>query len=137
MTGIRPRPGDGTGGLRTGAAAFESLHERAVTLRREGLNRREIRDHLAVHNNDILNRLLAGEPPPEWTKHPNTKDDLRDGARELRLHGLPYDQIQDELGCSNNVGDTHRGRLAVRVLKGSDLYRRIEGAWCGIVGAVG
>jgi hypothetical protein len=35
-----------------------------------------------------------------------------------------------------NVGDTYRGCLAVRVLKGSDLYRRIEGAWCGIVGAV-
>ncbi|MET9698108.1 hypothetical protein ABZY31_14450 [Streptomyces sp. NPDC006529] len=35
-----------------------------------------------------------------------------------------------------NVGDTYRGCLAVRVLRGSDLYRRVEGAWCGIVGAV-
>lgn len=35
-----------------------------------------------------------------------------------------------------NTGDTYRGCLTVRVLKGSDLYRRIEGTWYGIVGAV-
>ncbi|MFB7468309.1 hypothetical protein ACFCZ1_33345 [Streptomyces sp. NPDC056224] len=102
MTDIRRRPGDGTGGLRTGAATFESLREQAVALRREGLSRREIRDRLAVHNNDILNRLLEGEPPPEWTKRPNAKDDLRDRARELRLQGLTYDRIQAELGCSKS-----------------------------------
>ncbi|MBT2468605.1 hypothetical protein J7E97_12125 [Streptomyces sp. ISL-66] len=273
---------------------FEGLREQAVALRREGLSRRQIRDRLQVFNGEILNRLLQGEPAPEWTKRPNAKDDLRDRARELRLKGLTYDQIQVELGCSKssislwvrdlpkpersyrppgtdmvraqqgrkeayerrqieyeatrqaaraeigsltarelflvgvglywaeggktkphkphpqisfvnsdagmirtflawlhlvgvtddrlrftlqihetadtaqaeqywrdvvgldashfgkttlkrhnpltnrkNVGDTYRGCLAVRVLKGSDLYRRIEGAWCGIVGAVG
>ncbi|MFE1901792.1 hypothetical protein [Streptomyces yangpuensis] len=102
MTEIRRRPGDGTGGLRTGAASFESLREQAVALRREGLSRRQIRDRLAVHNNDILNRLLEGEPPPEWTKRPNAKDALRDRARELRLQGLTYDRIQLELGCSKS-----------------------------------
>lgn len=102
MTDIRRRPGDGTGGLRSGAATFESLREQAIALRREGLSRRQIRDRLAVHNNDILNRLLEGEPPPEWTKRPNAKDDLRDRARELRLKGLTYDQIQVELGCSKS-----------------------------------
>lgn len=274
-------------------ADFEGLREQAVALRREGLSRRQIRDRLQVFNGEILNRLLQGEPPPDWTKRPNAKDDLRDRARELRLKGLTYDQIQVELGCSKssislwvrdlpkpdrthrppgtdmararqglkeaherrkaeyeatrraaqdeigtlterelfilgiglywaeggktkphqphpqisfvnsdagmikaflawlrlmgvtddrlrftlqihetadvaraeqywinivgldashfgkttlkrhnpltnrkNVGDTYRGCLAVRVLKGSDLYRRIEGAWCGIVGAV-
>jgi transposase len=83
-------------------AGFEGLRERAVALRREGLSRRQIRDHLHVHNNDILNRLLEGEPPPEWTKRPNAKDDLRDRARELRLQGWTYDQIQVELGCSKS-----------------------------------
>ncbi|WP_217242423.1 hypothetical protein [Streptomyces sp. AC555_RSS877] len=81
---------------------FEALREQAVTLRRAGLSRRQIRDHLHVDNNDILNRLLEGEPPPEWTKRPNAKDDLRDKARELRLQGWTYDQIQVELGCSKS-----------------------------------
>ncbi|WP_405854182.1 hypothetical protein OG361_16195 [Streptomyces sp. NBC_00090] len=81
---------------------FENLREKALTLRREGLSRRQIRDRIHVDNNDILNRLLEGEPPPEWTKRPNAKDDLRDRARELRLQGMTYDQIQVELGCSKS-----------------------------------
>ncbi|MDW4905985.1 hypothetical protein RB628_11730 [Streptomyces sp. ADMS] len=83
-------------------ADFEGLRERAVELRREGLSRRQIRDQLRVHNNDILNRLLEGEPPPDWTKRPNAKDDLRHRARELRLQGWTYDRIQVELGCSKS-----------------------------------
>ncbi|MFF0476867.1 hypothetical protein [Streptomyces sp. NPDC004284] len=83
-------------------ADFENLREQAVALRREGLSRRQIRDRLHVDNNDILNRLLEGEPPPEWTKRPNAKDDLRDRARELRTQGWTYDQIQVELGCSKS-----------------------------------
>jgi hypothetical protein len=83
-------------------ADFEGLREQAVALRRAGLSRRQIRDRLYVDNNDILNRLLEGEPPPEWTKRPNAKDDLRDKARELRLQGWTYDQIQVELGCSKS-----------------------------------
>jgi len=179
-------------------ADFETLREQAVALRREGLSRRQIRDHLHVHNNDILNRLLEGEPPPEWTKRPNAKDDLRARARELRLEGRTYDQIQVELGCSKssislwvrdlpkperkrtreeaseiarrgwepimrrreearqaikraaaeevgavsartnrkNVSDGYHGCLLIQILESADLYRRIEGAWCGIVGAV-
>ncbi|MEU3732637.1 hypothetical protein AB0E81_24995 [Streptomyces sp. NPDC033538] len=83
-------------------ADFEGLRERAVALRREGLSRRQIRDRLHVDNNDILNRLLEGEPPPEWTKRPNAKDDVRERARELRLQGWTYDQIQVELECSKS-----------------------------------
>ncbi|MFE9632266.1 hypothetical protein [Streptomyces sp. NPDC006463] len=102
MTEIRRRPGDGTGGLRTGTTTFESLREQAVTLRREGLSLRQIRDRLGIHNNNILNSLVKGEPPPEWTKRPNAKDDLRDRARELRLQGMTYDEIQVELGCAKS-----------------------------------
>ncbi|MFF3740322.1 hypothetical protein [Streptomyces sp. NPDC002566] len=83
-------------------ADFEDLREQAITLRRAGLSRRQIRDRLHVHNSDILNRLLDGEAAPEWTKRPNAKDDLRDRARELRLQGWTYDQIQVELGCSKS-----------------------------------
>ncbi|WTB83509.1 hypothetical protein OG837_20750 [Streptomyces cellulosae] len=83
-------------------ADFEGLREQAVALRREGLSRRQIRDRLHVDNNDILNRLLQGEPAPDWTRRPNAKDDLRARARELRLQGWTYDQIQLELGCSKS-----------------------------------
>ncbi|WP_328506998.1 helix-turn-helix domain-containing protein [Streptomyces sp. NBC_00391] len=83
-------------------ADFEGLRDQALALRREGLSRRQIRDRLHVDNNDLLNRLLEGEPPPDWTKRPNAKDDLRARARELRLQGWTYDQIQVELGCSKS-----------------------------------
>ncbi|MEU5631019.1 hypothetical protein ACH47C_05520 [Streptomyces rishiriensis] len=83
-------------------ADFEDLRERALALRREGLSLRQIRDKLKIHNNDLLNRLVKGEPPPEWTKRPNAKDGLRARARELRLQGWTYDRIEAELGCSRS-----------------------------------
>ncbi|MFE1476741.1 hypothetical protein ACFW6N_23175 [Streptomyces cyaneofuscatus] len=83
-------------------ADFEGLRTQAVALRREGLSVRQIRDRLKVFNNDMLHRLLQGEPAPEWTKRPNAKDDLREKASELRLQGMTYDQIQVELGCSKS-----------------------------------
>ncbi|MEU9028728.1 hypothetical protein AB0D46_14585 [Streptomyces sp. NPDC048383] len=131
MTEIRRRPGDGTGGLRTGAATFEGLREQAVALRREGLSRRQIRDRLAVHNNDLLNRLLDGEPAPEWTERPNAKDDLRARARELRLQGLTYDEIQLELGCSKSsislwVRDLPKPERRTRPV-GTDMVRAQQG----------
>ncbi|MFJ8634168.1 hypothetical protein [Streptomyces sp. NPDC093568] len=83
-------------------ADFESLREQAVALRRRGYSLRQIRDELKIFNNDILNQLVKGEPPPEWTKRPRAKDDLRAKARELRLQGWTYDQIEAELGCSRS-----------------------------------
>ncbi|MGW2649609.1 hypothetical protein ACWC2T_33000 [Streptomyces sp. NPDC001393] len=83
-------------------ADFEGLRERAVTLRRAGYSLRQIRDELKIFNNDILNQLVKGEPPPGWTKRPRAKDDLRAKARELRLQGWTYDQIETELGCSRS-----------------------------------
>ncbi|MER7486409.1 hypothetical protein ABTY20_11010 [Streptomyces sp. NPDC126497] len=83
-------------------ADFEGLRERAVALRRAGHSLRQIRDELKIYNNDILNQLVKGEPPPAWTKRPNAKDGLRAKARELRLQGWTYDQIEAELGCSRS-----------------------------------
>ncbi|WP_459737574.1 hypothetical protein [Streptomyces sp. E-15] len=83
-------------------ADFENLRQRAVALRRAGHSLRQIRDALKVSNNDLLHRLLKGEPPPEWTKRPNARDDLRARARELRLRGWTYDGIEAELGCSRS-----------------------------------
>ncbi|MET7742325.1 hypothetical protein [Streptomyces sp. NPDC005385] len=81
---------------------FEALREQAQSLRRAGLSRRRIRDRIQVHNNDILNRLLDGDPPPDRPRHPRARDDLRARARELRLQGWTYDRIQIELGCSKS-----------------------------------
>ncbi|MDX2681250.1 hypothetical protein [Streptomyces soliscabiei] len=83
-------------------ADLETLRERAVALRRAGLSLRQIRDELKIFNNDILNKLVKGEPPPEWTRRPRAKDDLRAKARELRLQGWTYDQIEVELDCSRS-----------------------------------
>ncbi|GAA0556265.1 hypothetical protein GCM10010390_68120 [Streptomyces mordarskii] len=102
MNAPRRRDGDSMGGLLDGSTTFEELRERAIALRKEGMSRRQIRDRLKVSNNDILNRLLEGEPPPEWTRRPNAKDDLRARAREMRLRGMTYDRIQLELGCSKS-----------------------------------
>ncbi|MEU2059848.1 hypothetical protein [Streptomyces sp. NPDC013455] len=83
-------------------ADFEGLREQAIALRRAGHSLRQIRDELKIFNNDILNQLVKGEPPPEWTKRPRAKDDLRERARELRLQGWTYDRIEAELGCSRS-----------------------------------
>lgn len=83
-------------------ADFEGLREQALALRRAGLSLRQIRDELKIYNNDLLNRLVRGEPAPAWTKRPNAKDDLRARARELRLQGWTYDRIEAELGCSRS-----------------------------------
>ncbi|MDJ1136560.1 hypothetical protein [Streptomyces iconiensis] len=81
---------------------YEHLRAQAVALRREGLSRRQIRDRLGVRNNDLLNRLVTGEPAPAWTRRPNAKDDQRARARELRRAGMTYDQIELELGVSKS-----------------------------------
>ncbi|MEU6096444.1 hypothetical protein [Streptomyces sp. NPDC047079] len=83
-------------------ADVEALRERAMSLRRAGHSLRQIRDELKIFNNDLLSRLVRGEPPPAWTKRPNAKDDLRERARELRLQGWTYDRIEAELGCSRS-----------------------------------
>jgi hypothetical protein len=44
--------------------------------------------------------LLAGEPPPEWTRRPNAKDDRHAEARLLREQGYDYNRIAAALGVS-------------------------------------
>ena len=76
--------------------------EQAIALRRAGKSRREIKEILGIAGNSTLDDLLAGEPPPEWTRRPNAKDDLRAKARQLREQGLAYNQIAAELGVSKS-----------------------------------
>ena len=65
----------------------DGRREQAIALRRAGKSRREIKEILGVGSNTTLNELLAGEPPPEWTRRPNAKDDLHAKARRLRERG--------------------------------------------------
>jgi DNA-binding CsgD family transcriptional regulator len=78
------------------------LRERAIALRLEGKSRREIKALLGLAGGSTLNELLRGVPPPDWTRRPNAKDDLRAKARELRANGLSYNEITARLGVSKS-----------------------------------
>jgi len=78
------------------------LREQAVVLRRQGKSRREIKDILGPMSNSTLDRALLGVPPPEWTRRPNAKDEVRATARELRAQGHDYEEIADHLGVSKS-----------------------------------
>jgi hypothetical protein len=78
------------------------LKERIVQFRREGKSRRQIKELLGPMSNSTLDEALKGEPPPEWTRRPNAKDDVRERARELRGQGLDYEEIAEALGASKS-----------------------------------
>jgi hypothetical protein len=78
----------------------DGLRDQAIALRRAGRSRREIKQILGITSNSTLNTVLAGEPPPEWTRRPNAKDALRAQARSLREQGLTYNRIAEQLGVS-------------------------------------
>jgi transposase len=80
----------------------DDRREQAIALRRAGKSRREIKEILGVGSNATLNELLAGEPPPQWTRRPRAKDDLRAEARLLREQGYDYKRIAAELGISKS-----------------------------------
>jgi transposase-like protein len=81
---------------------LDRLREQAVTLRRQGKSLRQIKEILGPMSNTTLHDALRGEPPPEWTRRPKARDDLRAKARELRGQGLSYDQIAAALGVSKS-----------------------------------
>jgi hypothetical protein len=81
---------------------FAELRDQAVTLRREGKSRREIKEILRIGSNHTLNEALRGERPLISTWRPNAKDDLRAKARELRQQGLAYQEIAAGLGVSKS-----------------------------------
>jgi hypothetical protein len=79
-----------------------ALRQRIVQLRREGKSRREIKETVGPMSNSTLDDALRDEPPPEWTRRPNAKDDLRERARELRTQGLDYEEIAGALGVAKS-----------------------------------
>ncbi len=81
---------------------LDLLEERAVMLRRQGKSLRQIKEILGPVSNATLNDALKGEPPPEWTRRPKAKDELRASARELRSQGLDYEEIAAALGVAKS-----------------------------------
>ncbi|MDT0346868.1 hypothetical protein [Streptomyces litchfieldiae] len=81
---------------------MDELRDQAITLRHQGLSKREIAARLGLRSTGSLTPLLAGEPPAAWTKRPNAKDDLRTQARALRTAGKTYDEIVAELGVAKS-----------------------------------
>src|SRR5215468_11784143 len=84
------------------SSSANDRREQAIALRRAGKSRREIKEILGIAGNSTMDRLLAGEPPPEWTRRPNAKDDLHAKARLLREQGYDYNRIAAELGVSKS-----------------------------------
>lgn len=80
----------------------DQLRVQAVALRRAGKSVRQIKQILGPIGNRALHEALQGEPPPDWTRRPNAKDDLRTKARDLRLQGLDYGEIVARLGVSKS-----------------------------------
>ena len=83
-------------------AELDDLRQRAAALRREGKSRREIKELLGPMSNSTLNEALQGVPPPDWTRRPRAKDELRAQARKLRAQGLDYEEIAASLGVAKS-----------------------------------
>jgi len=81
---------------------IDQLRKQAVALRRQGKSRRQIKEILGPMSNSTLDDALKGEPPPEWTRRPNAKDDLRAKAGELRGQGMDLEEIAAALGVSKS-----------------------------------
>lgn len=79
-----------------------AIREQAVALRLAGKSIREIREILGPIGKTALNEALRGTPPPEWTRRPNAKDEVRAKARELREQGLDYNAIAAQLSVSKS-----------------------------------
>lgn len=70
----------------------------AREMRRAGRSRSQIAEALGLASGgQALSRWLKDVAPPEWTRRPNAKDDLRTLAVEMRQTGLSYRQIAENL----------------------------------------
>jgi transcriptional regulator with XRE-family HTH domain len=72
--------------------------EEARRLRGQGLSTSQIASAMGLRSGGgALHRWLKGTEPPEWTRRPNAKDDLRDQAVGLRRQGMSYKAIREQL----------------------------------------
>jgi transposase-like protein len=67
-----------------------------------GLSLAELMKHFGV-GSATLTDWLRGIAPPEWTRRPNAKDDLRKQAVELRTHGWSVNDLAAKLGVAKST----------------------------------
>ena len=68
----------------------------------EQLSVRDIQARLGI-GRDRVYALLRGVPPPEWTRRPRAKDELRAEAVRLRAEGRSVDDIARQLGVAKST----------------------------------
>jgi transposase len=66
-----------------------------------GMSRSQPMKHFGV-GNGTLTEWLRCLDPPEWTRRPRAKDDLREQAVELRRQGCTVPEIAARLGVSKS-----------------------------------
>jgi transcriptional regulator with XRE-family HTH domain len=102
----------------------------------DGLSARQIGERIGVPARTVA-RWLQGLPVPEWTKRPNAKDDLREGARRLRAAGWSVPDLARELGVARStawlwVRDQPLEPSAERVVAGAERRRQaVREFWAG------
>jgi hypothetical protein len=100
-----------------------SRRKQAIELRKAGHSTSQIREAMGLRSGGgALRRWLKDVPPPEWTKRPNAKDDLREKAIALRRQGYSYREIRGVVPVSKSslslwlkdivLTDEHRDRIA-------------------------
>ncbi|QLQ39183.1 helix-turn-helix domain-containing protein [Micromonospora robiginosa] len=68
----------------------------------EQLSVAQIRVRLGI-GRDRVYALLRGVPPPEWTRRPRARDDVRAEALRLRAVGRSVNQIAEQLGVAKST----------------------------------
>jgi hypothetical protein len=108
---------------------MRGLREQAIALRQAGWSRSQIKEALGVMDNRVLTEWLRGVPPPEWTRRPNAKDNLRAQAREMRKQGLRYKDIVAKLDVSMSSVSLWVRDLPIpaRLLPEANKQRSIDG----------
>jgi len=86
----------------TARKGVSAIREQAAALRLAGKSRQQIKELLGPVSNRTLDEALRGTPPPDWTRRPNAKDDLREKARDLRTQGLSYNEIAARLDVAKS-----------------------------------
>lgn len=103
--------------------------DEAVALRVAGHSRSQISRIMGVRSSKMLCEWLRDVPPPEWTRRPTAKDDLRAVAVALRQEGRSYREIGEVVPVARStlslwlrdvaLTDEQRGALGERNVSAS------------------
>ena len=78
--------------------------EQAIQMRLDGMSLKQIADAFGFKSSGgSLAAWLKDVPPPEWTKRPNAKDDLREIAVAMRRDGKSYREIAEVVPVSKST----------------------------------